>query len=513
MDKTMGFVNGTILTMDPALPACEGILVRGDTIAARASRDQVLEICRKEEGEIYDLAGATLLPGFHDCHVHMMGTGLNALGIDLYDCSSVKEVLARVAEAAAASPPDHWVFGKRLDESRLAEGRPPTMAELDRIAPHHPVYLVDRGWHYTIVNSRAFRRLELSPALPGIRRTAGEINGRLNEKANALAKRRFFNTLDQAQRETAFRFTATEAVKKGITTIHAMEGGILFADSDIPDLLNLKEQLPVRVILYWATENLEAVKKAGLPRMGGDILLDGSIGSRTAAFPEPYSDDPTTSGVLYYSNQRVRELIENAHREGLQIAFHAIGEKAITQALDCFEAVLARYPKTDHRHRIEHFGFPARRDIERAARLGIVISTQPSFTYLRGGPGTVYNTRLGTERERRGYPLRAFLDAGIVVGGGSDSDVTPMDPLLGIHAAVNPPYPENKVTVEEALAMFTREAAKIAFQEHQTGTIEEGKLADLVILDHNPLLTEAASLKDITVLATMKGGKWVYKKE
>ena len=512
MDEIVGFVNGTILTMDPRMPQCEAILVRGDTIAARASRDQVREICEGEGGRIYDLAGATLLPGFHDCHVHMMGTGLNSLGIDLYDCSSVSEVLSKLAEAAAASPPEHWLLGKGLDESRLAEGRPPTMAELDGIAPHHPVYLVDRGWHYTIVNSRAFQRLALSPDLSGIRRTAGEINGRLHEEANALAKGRFFAALDQAQREAAFRFTASEAVKKGITTIHAMEGGTLFSDSDIPCLLNLKGQLPVRVILYWATEDLDAIKEAGLPRMGGDILLDGSIGSRTAAFPEPYSDDPTTSGVLYYSHERVTELIENAHREGVQIAFHAIGEKAITQALDCFEAVLARYPKTDHRHRIEHFGFPAQRDIERAARLGIVISTQPSFAYLRGGPGTVYNTRLGTQRERRGYPLRAFLDAGIVVGGGSDSDVTPMDPLLGIHAAVNPPYPGQKVTVEEALAMFTREAAKIAFQEQQTGTIEEGKLADLVIIDQNPLLTAAPSLKDITVLATMKGGKWVYKK-
>jgi len=199
----------------------------------------------------------------------------------------------------------------------------------------------------------------------------------------------------------------------------------------------LSDKLPVRVVLYWATEDHKKILDAGLRWWGGDILLDGSIGSRTAAFEAPYSDDPSTSGYLHYSDARVREFMVTALENGLQVAFHAIGQLAVRQAMDSLEYALSACPVQDHRTRIEHFGFPDISDVERAARLGAVISTQPSFTYLRGGPGTVYNQRLGDARERAGYPLRRFLDAGLVVGGGSDSDVTPIDPVLGMHAAVN----------------------------------------------------------------------------
>ncbi len=204
MAETIAFVNGTILTLDPDLATCEALLIKGDIIALRGSKSQVVAACHREGGKTYDLAGATLLPGFHDCHVHMMGTGLNSLGIDLYDCSSVGAVLDRVEEAAATYPRERWILGKRLDESRLGEGRPPTVAELDEVAPRHAVYLVDRGWHYTIVNSVAFGRLKLSPDLEGIRLSAGVPTGRLHEEANGLAKQRFFDNQDRTQREAAF---------------------------------------------------------------------------------------------------------------------------------------------------------------------------------------------------------------------------------------------------------------------------------------------------------------------
>jgi hypothetical protein len=267
------------------------------------------------------------------------------------------------------------------------------------------------------------------------------------------------------------------------------------------------------VVLWWSTEDVEKVARAGLPRVGEDILLDGSIGSRTAAFEEPYDDDPGNTGDLYYSDEEVEEMVRQAHLNDLQISFHAIGERAITQAIDAFEKVLAEHPKADHRHRLDHCGFPKDEDIERAARLGLVISTQPTFMYLRAGPGKVYNRRLGEERARGGYPLRAFLDAGITVGAGSDSDVTPLDPLLGIHAAVHQPYPESDVTVEEALRMYTLDAARIVFDEERTGSIEVGKLADLVVLGRDPLTAPKDSLKDLPVTLTVKGGEVTYKRE
>lgn len=511
MSAWKALINGKIITMEPDRSRCEALLVEGSVIAALGTTDEIETACRDRGGEVHDLAGATVVPGFHDCHVHMMGTGINARGLDLYNCSAVQDVLDLVAEAARTFPEDRWIFGKKLDESRLREGRTPTAAELDAAASRHPVYLVDRGWHYTVVNTAGFHKLGLSPVVPGvIPGPEGELNGRLCREANARAKMRFFEAQDRSRREEALTYTARLAVQKGVTTLHAMEGGSLFADSDVPYLLELRDRLPVRVHLYWATEDVQAIKEAGLPCMGGDILLDGSIGPRTAAFPEPYADDPGTCGQLYFSTARLVELISRAHREGLQIAFHAIGEAAIAQALEAFETALTRYPCSHHRHRLEHFGFPHPSHIEQAARLGLAVSTQPAFSYLRGGPGSVYHTRLGPERDRRGYPLRAMVDAGLLVGGGSDADVSPLDPLLGIHAAVNPPYPENGLDVNEALALYTIDAARTAFQEQYTGSIAPGKWADLAVLDQDPGEVPSRSLQDISVLGTIKAGKWVW---
>ena len=181
--------------------------------------------------------------------------------------------------------------------------------------------------------------------------------------------------------------------------------------------------------------------------------------------------------------------------------------------LDCYEAAYRKAPWEDARFRIEHFGFCDDRDIERAATNKIIISTQPSFSYLRGGPGSVYQIRTGEERERKAYPNRKFLDAGVVLAGGSDSNVTPMNTLLGIHAAVNHPYPEHRITVKQALQMFTIDAAYSAFEEKKKGSVEAGKLGDLTILSESPYDTSPEEIKNIKVLMTIKEGKIVYQAE
>ncbi|MDR1966132.1 MAG: amidohydrolase [Synergistaceae bacterium] len=511
MTEIMALVCGKIRTMEDSLPVCDGILMEGGKITALGGSDEIKrrfeELAPHGRGELIDLRGKTAVPGLHDCHVHIMGTGLNSLGIDMYDCSDVAGAL----EKLRADEGSGWVFGKRLDESRLKEKRPPTMSELDSAVPDRPAYIVDRGWHYTLVNSTAFKQFGLSADVPGVRLgDDGKPNGRLHEQANSMAKMSFFNMQDEASRAKAFRYTATLAASKGCTTIHGMEGGSLFSDSDIPVLLAVKDVLDVHVALYWAIEDEKAVIGAGLAAWGGDITLDGSIGSRTAAFSEQYDDAPGTFGTLYYSDRQVRSLIRRALDANLQIAFHAIGQKAIRQALDCYELELAGERARQGQLRIEHFGFPAQGDIDLAGRLGVVVSSQPSFTFLRGGPGTVYRSRLGEARERGGYPHRRMLDAGIVIGGGSDSDVTPIDPLLGMHAAVNPPYPENAVTPKEALEMFTSCAALIAGEQDIKGTLAVGKLGDLSVLNDDPLLVPGHAIRDIGVSLTIKEGQITY---
>lgn len=513
MNKNIALINGKGITMDNENPKCEGIYIKDGKIKALGLTEEILTLVKDEEIEIVDLKGKTFLPGLHDCHVHMMGTGLSGIAIDLYDCKSIAEIIEKL-EKEKSEDKNEWIFGCRLDESRLIEKRPPIRKELDAVFKNRGVYIMDRGLHYTLLNTFAMENMGFTGEEEGILKDSrGNITGRIHSKANGKARRYFFDKISKRQRKIAIRYTAEKAVSLGITTIHAMEGGDLSSDGDIPVFQEIMDSLPLHLVLHWCSTNPLEVFEKGQKIIGTDILLDGSIGSRTAAFKESYADNKETDGVLYYSDEWIIEYITEAHKRGLQTGFHAIGQRAITQVLDCLEKSLEIYPVEDHRFKIEHFGFPDERDIKRAGKLGVVISTQPAFTYLRGGPGSVYEERVGKERNKKAYPIRKLLDEGIVVSGGSDSNVTPMDPILGIHAAVNPPYSENAITCEEALALFTVNGAYAVKEEEVRGSLSLGKVGDVTVLSENPLEAEKEKLKDIDIEMTIYGGNVVYKKE
>jgi predicted amidohydrolase YtcJ len=512
MNNKIGLINGNGITMNSISPKCEAIYIKDGLIEAIGSTKEISVLANIEDAELIDLNGKTFFPGFHDCHVHMMNTGIASIGINLFECRSIDEVFETL-EKERPKDKDQWIYGYGLDESRLKEKHLPTLQELDQHFGESDLYLVDRGLHYTLVNTLAMEKIGFSGEEKGlIVDEFGNRTGRLHEEANSKARKYFYDKLTWEQREAAIQYTAFQASKVGVTTIHAMEGGDLSSDYDIPVFLKLMETLPVHVVLHWCSENYHEVLDKKLKAIGTDILLDGSIGSRTAAFKKPYADNPKTSGVLYYDDQWVIDYIVNAHKNGLQTGFHAIGQKAIHQVLNCLEKALTIYPVDDHRFRIEHCGFPDKKDIKRAKKLGAVISTQPSFTYLRGGPDSVYCERVGSKRNCRAYPIREFLDAGIVVNGGSDSGVTPMNPLLGIHAAVNPPYHQNAITVKEALRLFTIDGAYTGKEEKERGSLELGKVGDITVLAENPLEVLSEKIKDISVEMTVYQGNIVFQK-
>lgn len=506
--NSIAYVNANVIPMERG-ERHSAILVRNGKIHALGTDEQIAAAAKEAGITPRDAGGATILPAFFDCHVHIMITGENASGVDLFDCKDIAGVISLLQEEEKRLPAGRWVFGKRLDESRLKEGRPPVMAELDAIP--RPVFVADRGKHYELVNTAAYKALNIRDGMEGVRLGAdGKPNGRLHDEANRFASAGFFGSWSKEQREDAVRYTAKLALSKGITTINGMEG-MDSGDDDVTLIQSMMPELPLDVKVFWCTTDVEKVVDLGFDLWGGDILLDGSIGSRTAAFSEKYSDGDT-SGYLNYSDEEVEAWVDEALKRDLCISFHCIGELAMTQALDAMEKALAKHPekRANHRLRLEHFGFPTQRDIDRCGRMGIKVSTQPAFTYLRGGPGTVYRSRLGEARERAGYPLRRFLDAGIVVGGGSDSDITPMDPLLGIHAAVNQPYPENAVTPYEAVRMYTIDAARTSFLDHEKGSLAIGKQGDLVVLSEDPMTVDPRRIKDIRILATVYQGEVVF---
>jgi predicted amidohydrolase YtcJ len=236
--------------------------------------------------------------------------------------------------------------------------------------------------------------------------------------------------------------------------------------------------------------------------------LDGDVGPHTAALSQPYADAPECHGTLYYSQEQIDAFALQAHEQGLQVAMHAVGDAAVQQALDAYERALSAYPRDDHRHRIEHCEVIRDDQIQRARELGVALAIQPPFNHY--WPHTEYYPTLGQERAWKADPVRTLVRAGLLIAGGSDSTVTPLGPLIGTHAAVNHTNPGERIGVQEALELYTTNAARIAFQESDRGSLQVGKMGDFVVLGEDPFEIDPGHIKDIAVEMTVIGGDVVY---
>jgi predicted amidohydrolase YtcJ len=471
-----------------------GVLIRDGVVTRIGPAAEIRALAGA--ATVVDTTGRLVQTGFIDTHFHVMATGMRHAGVDVEHCTRIAEVLELIREAARDE--GSWVLVSGLDEGRLAEGRAVTAAELDRVHDG-PVFVNDRGLHYAVVNTAARRAL-------GVTDPAG--TGRLQEGVSGEARRALGALLPEELRRAAITGGLTAAARRGTTGVHAIEGGDLFYDGDAALLRSMAGELPITAVLHWSTDRLAEVAAAGLRRAGGDICVDGSVGSRTAKFSTGYADGPG-DGRFARTGAEVVRLVEQAEELGLQLGFHVIGDAAIDRALTAFEQVLGGTP-SPLRHRLDHFGFPTPVQVDRAAALGLAIPTQPAFALLRGGPGDIYEQRLGPDRARRGYPTASLLRAGLLVAGGSDSDVTPADPLLGVHAAVNHPNPAERIGVLDALRLFTRNGALLTGDGATRGVLAEGRAADCVVLGRDPVTTPPGELKDIDVHLTTSDGRIVH---
>lgn len=478
--------NANIITMDPMNPEAESLLIEKGRIA-RIGKASDFTTLVKQGIEVEDMCGQTILPGFIDSHQHTMLTGLLATAIDLSCAESIDGVLSLCRDAARKTEKGEWIRGSYLNELNLAERRMPTRHELDRAMPDHPTYLLHPTVHLCSFNSLGYQTLGLPENLNGVDMDANGPTGVIRDPAiitHVLG--RMSRLLSKQVKFSAIDTAAHMALRNGITTLHSLDGGD-FGPGETSLILQRAASLPLKIVAYNQSMEIAQVKLLGLPRIGGCICADGAFEAHTAALFEPYSDDPENCGELTYSQEEMNRFVRDANREGLQVSVHCESERSIEQVLNAVELALEDFPRSDHRHRIEHLELPTWEQLERMARLGVATGMQPAFIPAFIGERDMchYRKLLGAKRLERVHPYRTILDHGICIAGGSDSPVTPYSPLTGIRAAISHPNSEQRVSRMEAIQMFTSAAAWIGFEEKSTGMIREGMLADLVVLNQD----------------------------
>lgn len=500
--------NGKIITLEKSQPEVEALVIRSGRIVFLGSTRDALT--RADTAEAINLQGRFALPGFIDSHVHFWRTGLMEQMLDLRPMRRISEIQAAIRGAAGEVPPGHLIMGRGWTETVLAEQRYPTRWELDEAARDHVVYLLHLNGHSCALNSRALEFLRLDTNQPGVERdpATGEPTGVLREKIAFEAQGKLLTLLDRRVRASCLEIAARQAVEGGVTTVHCLEGGRLIGDPDVKDFLAHQHELPVSTVLYYQITDLERILALGLPRIGGCVLIDGSPAAHTGALYEPYADRPDTSGPEYFAQDELNDWVLRCHQAGLQIVVHATCERAIGQMLTAYENALICFPRAGHRHRIDHFYFPRQEQVWKAAQLGVLASVQPYFAEIFC---EMYHNRFGSERVRRVHPYRWFWDAGVIVGGSSDSFVTPIRPLWGIHAAVNHFNPDQRISVMEAILMFTRNNAYLGFEEDEAGTLKIGKRGDIVVLSEDLFKIPADAIKNVRVELTISRGRVMYR--
>ena len=530
---TLVFLNGRIWTGNPAQPEAEAIAVAGDRIAAVGTTS---EIRRGASGAaVVDLAGQFVAPGFIDSHVHFVDGGFRLASVQLRDASSRDEFVRRIEAFAGSVPAGTWITGGDWDHT-LWGGELPRRDWIDGVTPNHPVWINRLDGHMALANSVALARAGVSRDVGDVgggeivRAADGAPTGLLKDNAMALVDAKVPPPADE-MRDRALSAAMRHVAAFGVTSVHHMgswEDLDVFSRAHRAGRLSTRIYAAVPLATWERLRDVVASRKYG-PDGRGDAWLrigalkgfvDGSLGSHTAAFHEPFSDRPDDRGLFVNSQADLHTWIAGADKAGLHVLVHAIGDRANGALLDVYQRVDREHGRRDCRFRIEHAQHLAAADIARFAEAGVIASMQP---YHAIDDGRWAERVIGPMRIRTTYAFRSLLAARATVAFGSDWFVAPPTPLEGIYAAVtrrtlddrNPGgwVPEEKITVEQALVAYTRAGAYAAFEEQDKGTIEAGKLADLTVLDRDPRTVPAADIRQVQVLRTIVGGRTVYERQ
>lgn len=524
------FHGGPIVTMAGAAGRPEALLTSGDRIAFVGALDEALQAAR-EAGltpDEIDLQGGALLPGFIDAHLHPLPMIFFAANADLESAASLAEARARLEALAPKLTDAEWLVGVQFEAKRLPPGERLDRAALDAWFGARPVLVYTRDGHAVIVNSAALRAAGIAedaeaPEGGAVGRDPdGRLDGIFYEAATGLPLARMPGP-DPMRMFAASNACFAALAANGITSIGAMmqsdEEGPGGASARMESLVvqMVRDQMPQSIYAIVIGKTLDGIRALiGSPlndpakrtrTRAIKIFADGTFGSCSACMSEPYADKTCTHGYMTLPDDEIYRRMEAAHLAGYQVCIHAIGDRGIANCVSLFERLLDEHPKDDHRHRIEHASIADPALIARIARLGLQVCTQPLF--IRSEKDWL-PARLGPARTAHVYPFRDFFAAGIALAGSSDAPIERPDVIAAIDHAVNRGgfHPEQGVTAEQAVAMFTRNAAFIQFEEAEKGTLEAGKAADLVVLSADPLAVPPGEIGAIRVLRTMIGGRF-----
>lgn len=526
------FTGGVVHTVDAQNSIAEAVAVSDGRILAVGSNADVLATAGPQTRH-YELDGRGLLPGFIDAHQHFVGVGGAQYAIDCKapGMDSVRAIAEEVRKRAASQPAGTWIRGRGYDHSRLVEQRHPNRLDLDAVAPDHPVVLTRTCGHIVAFNTRAAEAAGLSMT------ASDPVGGRFDRDADGtllgVAYERAMAPLRDASAPTAedIRMQLVAAnradLASGLTSVHDA-GGLLGPAIEVATGLVAADEIQVRLYAFATVNSFEhplvgLLNGTGLRSgFGSDrlrigafkVVTDGSSSGPTAATRDPYTVDPDDSGIAYWQQDELDDLIGRAHRAGWQCTVHAVGDRAIEQTLDAMARAQAEHPREGLRHRIDHCGITPPDLQDRVRRQGIVPAMQPAF-FWEFGDGYIRN--YGRHRADVMFPAKSLIEAGVRVAGSSDAPVTDYRPLFGIEQALTRATrdgdvcgPDERVDLDTAIRMHTINGAYAEFADDVKGSLEPGKLADLVVLSEDIRRVTVTDLRDLPVALTMVGGRVAY---
>ena len=520
-------LNGRVYTLDDTMPRAEAFAVLNGRFISVGASDEIRSFVGKRT-QVFDAQGMTITPGFIDAHSHPAWGGIEELVNVNLDLRSIGEITEAIRARAAETPPGEWVLGFKYDDTKVKDGRQINIQDLDAAAPNHPVYVVHRGGHTAWYNSAAFERAGVNaqtPDPPGGRifKQDGRLTGLVAERANELFDRVRPSGSTREQREAGVALISELMTAAGLTSVHdaqcSKDYAIAYQDAYHAGSMRFRVSFMAQ-----GEELYRDLKAAGVYsgfgdewlRVGGvKFVADGSASERTMAMSTPYVGRPDDYGILTMTQEEIDAAVEDAHRHRFQIGIHANGDVAIDQVLRSYERVQQIAPRPDPRHRIEHCSLISPDLLRRIKATGSIPTPFYTYVHYHGDKWSQY----GEEKMQSMFAHRSFLDYGIPVAGASDYIPGPFEPLMAIQSMVTRKDmngrvwgPDQRISVDEALQICTRNGAYASFEENLKGSIRAGKLADFTILADDPHDVEPDRIKHIEVVRTVVGGRTMHPK-